>query len=53
MSISSSSRAPEGRRSIARGANPWYKHRRMTFQEEFIAFPQRHGISYDERYLWD
>ena len=28
-------------------------HRRMTFQEEFIAFLQWHGISYDERYLWD
>ena len=28
-------------------------HRRMTFQEEFLAFLQRHGISYDERYLWD
>src|SRR5437868_6814778 len=28
-------------------------HRRITFQEEFIAFLQRHGIEYDERYLWD
>jgi REP element-mobilizing transposase RayT len=28
-------------------------HRRVTFQEEFIAFLKRHGIAYDERYLWD
>jgi REP element-mobilizing transposase RayT len=28
-------------------------HRTVTFQEEFIAFLQRHGIGYDERYLWD
>jgi len=28
-------------------------HRRITFQEEFIAFLQRHGIEYDDRYLWD
>ncbi len=28
-------------------------HRRVTFQEEFIAFLRRHGIEYDERYLWD
>jgi putative transposase len=28
-------------------------HRRMTFQEEFVAFLDRHGIEYDERYLWD
>ncbi len=27
-------------------------HRRVPFQEEFIAFLDRHGISYDERYLW-
>jgi REP element-mobilizing transposase RayT len=28
-------------------------HRGVTFQEEFIAFLERHGIAYDERYLWD
>lgn len=27
-------------------------HRRMTFQEEYVAFLNRHGIEYDERYLW-
>lgn len=28
-------------------------HRTMTFQEEFVAFLERHGLAYDERYLWD
>ena len=28
-------------------------HRTKTFQEEFIAFLKRHGIDYDERYMWD
>ena len=27
-------------------------HRKKTFQEEFLAFLKRHGIQYDERYLW-
>ena len=27
-------------------------HRQKTFQEEFLAFLKRHGIEYDERYLW-
>ena len=28
-------------------------HRRKTFQEEYRAFLERHGIAYDERYVWD
>ena len=28
-------------------------HHRMTFQEEFIAFLERHAIEYDERYVWE
>ena len=28
-------------------------HRKVTFLEEFLAFLKRHGIEYDERYLWD
>ncbi len=28
-------------------------HRVKTFQEEFLAFLVRHGVEYDERYLWD
>ena len=28
-------------------------HRKMTFQEEFLALLKKHGIEYDERYLWE
>jgi REP element-mobilizing transposase RayT len=28
-------------------------HRKMTFQEEFVALLKKHQIEYDERYLWD
>ena|SRR5215216_5354102 len=27
-------------------------HKRLTFQEEFVAFLKKHGIEYDERYIW-
>lgn len=27
-------------------------HRKMTFQEEFILLLKKHGIEYDERYIW-
>jgi putative transposase len=27
-------------------------HRKRTFQEEYLEFLQRHGIEYDERYVW-
>jgi REP element-mobilizing transposase RayT len=28
-------------------------HRRLTFQDELLAFLQRHGVEFDPRYLWD
>ena len=28
-------------------------HRTRTFKEELRAFLDRHGVSYDERYIWD
>jgi putative transposase len=28
-------------------------HRTRTFQEEFRLFLQRHGMEFDERYVWD
>ena len=28
-------------------------HHKISFQEEFIAFLKRHGIAYDERYIWE
>ena len=27
-------------------------HRKRTFQEEYLELLQRHGIQYDERYVW-
>ncbi|MGD0655433.1 MAG: IS200/IS605 family transposase [Thermoguttaceae bacterium] len=27
-------------------------HRKLTFQEEFIRILKKHGIEYDERYIW-
>jgi putative transposase len=27
-------------------------HRKMTFQEEYLAMLKKHGIEYDERYVW-
>jgi REP element-mobilizing transposase RayT len=34
-------------------ANQAEHHRQQTFQEEFVEFLCRHGIEYDERYLWE
>jgi hypothetical protein len=28
-------------------------HRKMTFQDEWRLLLKRHGIEFDERYLWD
>ena len=28
-------------------------HKRMSFQDEFRAFLEKHGIEYDIRYVWD
>ena len=28
-------------------------HRKVTFQEEFLALLKKHNIQFDERYLWD
>ena len=33
-------------------ANQREHHRVRTFQEEYRAFLERHGVEYDERYLW-
>jgi putative transposase len=34
-------------------ANQREHHRTLTYQEEFRALLERHGIEYDEQYLWD
>lgn len=28
-------------------------HRKITFKEEFLEFLSKHGIEYDERYIWE
>ena len=33
--------------------NQDHHHRKISFQEEFVARLKRHGIAYDERYIWD
>jgi REP element-mobilizing transposase RayT len=34
-------------------ANQAEHHKHVTFQEEFRLFLRRHGIVFDERYVWD
>ena len=29
------------------------KHRKQSFQDEFRALLTKHGVSFDERYVWD
>src|SRR5882762_7947483 len=33
--------------------NQEWHHRKMTFQEEFLALLKKHRIAYDKRYLWE
>jgi hypothetical protein len=33
-------------------ANQEAHHRKLTFQEEFLALLKAHEIEYDEAYLW-
>ncbi|HEV3036236.1 MAG TPA: hypothetical protein VHA33_00355 [Candidatus Angelobacter sp.] len=28
-------------------------HRKFSYEEELVALLHKHGIDYDERYLWD
>ena len=28
-------------------------HRTVTFEEEYRAFLRKHGLEFDERYVWD
>ena len=39
-------------KTIAYIKNQEAHHRKMTFQDEFLALLKRHRIAYDERYLW-
>jgi putative transposase len=46
----SESNVPDVRRYIE---NQREHHRKMTFQEELRALLTRHGVEFDERYVWD
>lgn len=45
----SPSRAAETVRYIQ---NQKLHHKKASFQEEYLAFLKKHGIDYDERYVW-
>jgi hypothetical protein len=34
-------------------ANQESHHRKMTFQQEYRLFLTKHGVEFDERYVWD
>jgi putative transposase len=40
-------------KTIAYIRNQPEHHRRISFQEEFVILLQKHGINFDERYLWE
>ena len=40
-------------KTIAYIKNQENHHRKLTFQEEFLALLKKHNITYDERYIWD
>lgn len=40
-------------KTIAYINNQETHHRKKTFQEEYLEFLKKHGVEYDERYLWD
>lgn len=40
-------------RTVAYIENQGEHHRRRDFKEEFLSFLNKHGIEYDERYLWN
>ena len=46
----SESNVPEVRTYITHQAE---HHRKRSFQDEYRTFLERHGIAYDERYVWD
>ena len=49
FSVSQSSKA----NVIAYIANQETHHRKVTFQEEFRSFRTKHGVRFDERYVWN
>jgi putative transposase len=49
FSVSESARASV----ISYIADQEIHHRKMTFQDEFRTFLKRHGVAFDEGYVWD
>ncbi|MGA8657282.1 MAG: transposase [Chthoniobacterales bacterium] len=49
FSVSQSSKASV----VAYIANQEIHYRKATFQDEFRSFPRKHGVGFDERYIWD
>jgi hypothetical protein len=45
-------KVPKGRLNGRYIKNQEEHHRKVTFQEEFLAFLKRHRIEFDKRYLW-
>ena len=43
----------QSRRVVTYIANQEAHHRKMTFQDEFRELLTRHGLEFDERYVWD
>ena len=41
------------KRTIAYIENQAEHHRRRDFKQEFLMFLKKHGIEYDERYIWE
>jgi REP element-mobilizing transposase RayT len=39
-------------KTVAYIRNQEQRHRRKSFQEEYLGFLKKHGIEYDERYIW-
>lgn len=45
--------SPSNREAVERYiADQQKHHRKFTFQEEFIALLEKHGVAYDPRYVW-
>jgi hypothetical protein len=46
--------SPSGvKAAVAYIQNQEEHHRKLPFQDEFRAFLRRHGVAWDERYVWD
>jgi len=49
FTVSKSNRAPRWQDTLR---NQPEHHRKKSFQEEYVSFLKKHGVKYDERFLW-